>query len=202
MFKKPSKKMLDVIIFCSVSLSVLLLLHLFLGRTVIRYANRLKEEFKLREAKLRESENLIKSLPDPQKAIEEIERKAEEFKDMGISIKQFPRLIQLLGRSAAEHNINVISIKPREDIKAVNEVLPTGVTKVYIELVISSSYQLIGDYIKILSTLPISFSIESMDIEKKEPALESLETKKTTETKTQEELICSLLLSTYTIWEL
>lgn len=200
--------MLDVIIFCSVYFFILILLHLFLGRAVIKYSIRLKEEFKQKEAKLRESEGLIKGLPDPQKAIEEIEKKAEEFKDMGVSRKQLPRLVQLLGRSTTERNINVISIKPREDIKAIDESLPVGVSRAYVEMVISGSYQTLGDYIKVLSMLPTTFAIESMTIEKKETLQDNREAKRASTSEKAEEkqeqdiLLCTLLLSTYMIWEM
>lgn len=200
--------MLDVIIFCSVSFFILILLHIFLGRVVIKYSIRLKDEFKQKEAKLRESEGLIKSLPDPQKAIEEIEKKVEEFKDMGVSRKQLPRLVQLLGRSTAERNINVISIKPREDIKAIDENLPAGVSRAYVEMVISGSYQTLGDYIKVLSMLPTTFAIESMTIEKKETLQDNQGAKRASASEKAEEkqeediLLCTLLLSTYMIWEM
>lgn len=206
MLKKPSQKMMDVIIYCSASVLILILLHVFLGRTVVEYSKRLKEEFKQKEVKLRESEALIKSLPDPQKAIDEIEKKAEEFKDMGVTRKQLPRLVQLLGRSTSEQNINVITIKPREDIRSVEENLPAGVFKVYIEMAIGGSFQSLGDYIKVLSALPVTFSIESMTVEKREIFTESRQGKrageKTGGSPESEGLFCTLLLSTYTIWEL
>lgn len=198
--------MLDVIIYCSVSILILVLLHLFLGVSIIKYSKRLKEEFKQKEAKLRESEALIKSLPDPQKAIEEMEKKTEEFRDMGLSRKQLPRLIQLLGLSTSEHNVNVISLKPREDIRVIDENLPAGVSKVYIEMVISGSYQSFGEYLKALSGLPTSFSIEAMSVEKKETGAEFQDTRRAfdkTEGKSETEgLLFTLLLSTYMVWEI
>lgn len=206
MFKKPSKKMLDVIIYSCVSIFILVLLHVFLGVSIIKYSNRVKEEFKQKEAKVRELEALIKGLPDPQKAIEEVEKKAGEFRDMGLSRKQLPRLIQLLGFSTSERNINLISLKPREDIRTINESLPTGVSKVYIEMVISGSYQSLGEYLKVLSGLPTSFSIEAMSIEKKETNAELQDTRRAfekTETKAEAEgLLCTLLLSAYMVWEI
>lgn len=196
--------MMDMIVFSGVSILILILLHVFLGRAVIKYSNKLKNDFKLKQAKLRDSEELIKSLPDPQKAIEDIEKKSEEFKEMGVSRKQLPRLVQLLGKSISEHNINVISLKPREDIKSVDENLPAGVSKVYIEMVISGSYQTIGDYIKVLSALPVTFVIESMSVEKKQvPVAPGEEKKAAAEARPEsEELLCSMILSTYAIWEL
>lgn len=205
MFKKNLDKNFDIAIFYAGFFLFLILLHIFLGMPVNRYANKLKAEFKSKESKLKESEGLIKSLPNPQKAIEDIEKKAQEFKDMGVSKKQLPRLIQLLGQSTSEHKLNVISIKPREDIKSGNENLPTGVTKVYIEMVASSPYQLFADYIKSLNELPVAFSIEAVTIEKKEQGpLETKRAPEKTEAKTgpAEELLCTLLLSTYMVWEL
>lgn len=189
--------MVDVVVFCSIFVMIFLLLHIFLGRPVIRYVDKLKDEFESGQSKLKESEELIKGLPNPQKAIEDIEKKVREFNDMGVSRRQLPRIIQLLGRSSSEYKINVISIKPREDIKYSGENLPAGVTKVYIEMVISSSYQAIGDYVKALSELPVTFSLENITIEKF-----SEKAKDKTTGQEAGELLCTLLLSTYMVWEI
>lgn len=204
MLKKISPRMMQVAIFCVSFMVVFVLLHIFLGMPAIRYSKRMKKEFKVKDAKLRESEGLIKTLPNPQKAIEEIEKKVREFKEMGVSKKQLPRIIQLLGRSSTEQSVSVVSIKPREDIKADAENLPAGVTKVYVEMVISGPYQKLGDYLKAMAELPVSFSIENITLEKKKEAETALEPKKADAKKeaVPEELICTLLLSTYMIWEI
>ncbi len=193
MFKEISKKTRDTVVLFFVLLGTLVLLQAFLGRPVLQQARKLKLECKAKEAKLRESEALIKSVPDPQRAIEEIESKVEEFKKKGISIKESLRIIQTLGQSVSGYNIEVISIKAGEDLKKVNESLPPGTTKVYMEMVLRAPYKVLGEYIKSLGELPMGFLVESLSLEKK--AMEKSRGK-------GEELLATLLLSTYSVWGL
>lgn len=204
MFKRTFNRMIQVAVVCSSFISVLILLYLFLGRPILRYAQRMKSEFRLKQTKLCESDALIRNFPNPQKAMEDIEKKTQELRDMGVTRKQTPRIIQLLGNSINKLNINVISVRPRDDIKRGDENLPAGVSRMYIEIVMSCPYQLIGEYIKSLSELPVAFFIENLLIEKKEegfvvPAAKGIPEKTKDGT---EEIVVTLLLSTYMIWEL
>lgn len=205
MYKKISNKILNVAVVCSGFVITLVLLHLFVGRPIIKHANKLKSEFKLKQAKLQESEALIRSFPNPQKAIEDIEKKTQELKDKGVTPKQIPRLIQLLARPAGELNLSVISIRPRDDLKSSDETLPAGVSKIHIEVVISGSYQLIGEYIKALSELPLAFTIERLSIEKKEEresAVYAAAKKASEKSEEKQGLLATLLVSIYTMWEI
>jgi len=193
MFKEISKKSLDVVVPFFVLVVTLVLLQVFFGRPVLLQARKFKLEYKAKEAKLRECEALIKSVPDPQREIQEIESKVEEFKKKGISIKESLRIIQTLGQSASGYNIEVISIKAREDLKKVDESLPPGVTKVYMEMILKAPYKVLGEYIKSLGELPMGFLLESLSVEKK--ATEKNRGK-------GEELLATLLLSTYSVWGL
>ncbi|MEK6563614.1 MAG: type 4a pilus biogenesis protein PilO [Candidatus Omnitrophota bacterium] len=204
--KIPQNKLFRVSITSFILLTSLILLYMLLGRPVFKYSNNLKAEFKSAQDKLSESEGLIRNFPNPQKEMGELEKKAQELRNMGASTKQLPRLIQSLAMPANNLNINVSSIRPRDDLKAENENLPAGVTKIYVEVVMSCSYQTLAEYIKAVNELPTNFIIERLTIEKKEEEAEELdgETKKTPE-KNQEkpiELSANLLLSTYMIWEI
>ena len=205
-FKIPENKLFRVSITSSILLTALILLYALLGRPVFKYNNNLKVEFISAQEKLSESERLIRTFPNPQKEMGELEKKAQELRNMGASTKQLPRLIQSLAMPANNLNINVSSIRPRDDLKAENENLPAGVTKIYVEVVMSCSYQTLAEYIKAVNELPTNFIIERLAIEKKEEDAGELdaETKKTPE-KNQEkpiELSANLLLSTYMIWEI
>ena len=203
MFKSDINKISYLFGFSSVSIIILILLYLSLGRATFKYADKVKAEFRAKQAKLQESQELIRGLPNPQKAIEEIGKKVQEFEDMGLSKKQLPRLIQLLGQSANERNINVISIRPREDIKSGTENLPAGVTKFYIEIVLSCTYQVLGDYVKSLTELPVSFTVESISVIKSGGPLSSADSKHSLKNPGQQsELQATLILSTYMVWEL
>jgi len=204
--KIPENKLFRVSITSSILLTALILLYALLGRPVFKYSDNLKAEFISAQEKLSESERLIRTFPNPQKEMGELEKKAQELRNMGASTKQLPRLIQSLALPANNLNINVSSIRPRDDLKAENENLPAGVTKIYVEVVMSCSYQTLAEYIKAVNELPTNFIIERLAIEKKEEDAGELdaETKKTPE-KNQEkpiELSANLLLSTYMIWEI
>ena len=204
--KIPENKLFRVSLTSSILLAALILLYALLGRPVFKYSDNLKAEFISAQEKLSESERLIRTFPNPQKEMGELEKKAQELRNMGASTKQLPRLIQSLAMPANNLNINVSSIRPRDDLKAENENLPAGVTKIYVEVVMSCSYQTLAEYIKAVNELPTNFIIERLAIEKKEEDAGELdaETKKTPE-KNQEkpiELSANLLLSTYMIWEI
>ncbi|HBU08215.1 MAG TPA: hypothetical protein DEA99_03260 [Candidatus Omnitrophica bacterium] len=204
--KIPENKLFRVSLTSSILLAALILLYALLGRPVFKYSDNLKAEFISTQEKLSESERLIRNFPNPQKEMGELEKKAQELRNMGASTKQLPRLIQSLALPANNLNINVSSIRPRDDLKAENENLPAGVTKIYVEVVMSCSYQTLAEYIKAVNELPTNFIIERLAIEKKEEDAGELdaETKKTPE-KNQEkpiELSANLLLSTYMIWEI
>ena len=201
---KPAKSRLNQILVFTIGFFVVLILaYLFIGRLSFKYAERLKAEFEAKQVNLRESQELIRSLPDPQRAIDEIEKKISEFNEMGVTNKQMPRLIQLLGQAVGERKLNVISIRSRDDIKSTEQDLPTGVSKVYIEIVLLGSYREISEYVKSLSELPVSFNIESLSFEKKTTETSEKPGRagvKEFEQKVQ--LQATLLLSTYMVWEL
>ncbi len=198
-------KKIETIVIGSAFLLALVLLYAFPGRALFKQKSGLKSEFLDHQEKLKESEGLIRAFPNPQKEIAEIENKAQELRDMGASTRQLPRIIQLLAMPANQLNINVISIRPREDINIEPENLPPGVTKVHIELIMNCSYQLYAEYAQAISKLPTSFVIERMSIEKKgeedTPAYQAKASGEKTGDKSSE-LYITMLLSTYLILEI
>lgn len=197
---------IETIAIGSAFLLVLILLYAFPGRALFKQKSRLKSEFLDHQEKLKESESMIRAFPNPQKEIADIENKAQELRDMGASTRQLPRIIQLLAMPANQLNINVISIRPREDINIEPENLPPGVTKVHIELIMNCSYQLYAEYAQAISKLPTSFVIERMSLEKKEaeedPRSEPARTSPDKTTDKSSELHITMLLSTYLILEI
>ncbi len=199
-------KKFETIVIGSVFLLALILLYAFPGQALFKQKSKLKREFINNQEKLKESESMIRAFPNPQKEIADIENKAQELRDMGASTRQLPRIIQLLAMPANQLNINVISIRPREDINIETENLPPGVTKVHIELIMNCSYQLYAEYAQAISKLPTSFVIERMSLEKKELTEDARgEPIKTSTDKTTDkssELHITMLLSTYLILEI
>lgn len=182
----------------ALSLAIFLFLVYFIAnKTLFKYLERLKSGFASSQGKLQEAQELARAFSNPQNTIEALEKKAQELKEMGITSRQLPRLIQSLALSAAKLNINLISIQPREDIKSGNEILPAGVSKVFIELEMRCPYKLFAEYTKAVSELPVTFIIEQFAMEKNEER--KLPEKSA---QTAQELSVILLLSTYMVWEI
>ena len=203
MFKKPSKKMLDIFITAASFVVILIVLHILVGLKVSKYEQKIKGLYRDKQAKLQESVNLIRVIPDPRKAIAEMEAKAEDIKEMGFSRKQIPRLVQMLGQSAGKFDVSVNSIRPREDLHINETDLPAGVNKVYIEMILYSSSKILGEYIKSLGELPVSFVLESMNLARDESAPEVTSVDKKSLEKSEEKgqkLTVTLILSTYMVW--
>lgn len=184
-------------------------LYFFPGRYIFKYGGRLKAEFQASQERLEASHTLVRNFSNPQKAIEDIEAKAKELKEMGSASRQLPKIIQSLAHPASALNINVISIRPREDIKAGTENLPAGVSLAHIELVMACPYKTLGEYLKAVSQLPTACVIEQLSIEKlkeektKEAAAAYEGNKAPDKPKdAPSELLVTLMVSTYLVWEI
>lgn len=198
-------KMLQVALTAGGGLILLILSYFFIRGPILKYKQRLKEDFTLSQEKLKETEELVRRFPNPQKATEELEKKSQELKEMGVSSRQIPRLIQLLALPAGKLGINVSSIRPRDDLQPASENLPPGVNKVYLEITMISSYQLLADYAKALGELPTAFILERLSAEKKEEEEKQADTSHRSAEKSadkQDELLVTLLVSTYTVLEI
>ena len=172
---KSANKVSYVVVFTSVFIGVLLLVYFLVGRPVLKYSYSLKAEFGQKQSRLAETQELVRSQPNPQKAIDEIKVKFQEFQDLVACKKQIPRLMQSLGQAAGERNIIVVSLRQREDIKSENTDLPAGINKIYLEVVLICNYQALAEYIKTVGELPQAFNVESLAIEKQSEALSLLE---------------------------
>lgn len=146
---------------------------------------------------LDEAQELIRTIPNPQKEIEKIRAGMEELEDRSVSKKELPRIIQQLINKSSQLQIEIISIRPREDIKTQDKDLPRGVSKAYIEMIIKCPYNVLGDYLKALTELQIIFTIESIRVEKIEEAEETYKAK-----PEEKDLFATLILGTYTIWKI
>ena len=196
MFKVKKNKTTQIIITCLIYFAVLVLIYIFIALPISRRSDRLRSELGLQNKTLKEYEDLIRSYPNPEKEIEMIEAKIEELKVKAASREPIARIIQQLARKTNELNINTLSIRPKEDIRYAQEQLPEGVSKVYIEIVMLSTYKVVGDYLKALTELPIILTVESMSIQKQQeiPLSQSA--------SGDVELLVTLLLSAYMVLEI
>ena len=183
------------IITAVVEILLLALLVIFLGGYLSKRNERLKIELAENNEELTKAHTLIKNVPDPQKAIEDLRKSMDELQERSVSKRELPKIIQELITKSSELEIEIISIRPREDIKIKDKNLPQGVSKAYIEMIIKCSYDVLGEYLNALSELSIIFTIENMHIEKIEEIQEVSRTKK----EAKNELYTNLLLSTYTL---
>jgi len=168
MSKSKASRLTFIVTFSIASIVVIVALYLFVGRPVFKYADTMRVQFTASQDRLQQAEALMRSLPDPQKALGAIERSYDEFRELNGRGKQLPKIIQALGQSAAGRQINVLSIRQKEDVKAGTENLPPGVRKLFLEMIFSASYQEAGEYAKLLSELPGVFTIETMTVGRQE----------------------------------
>jgi len=168
MRKAKASRFTFISIFSASSICIIVALYLFVGRPVFKYVSAMKSQFAAAQEKLQQAEELMRSLPNPQKSMEDIERRYAEFREISGMGKQLPRIIQALGQSAADGKINVISIKAKEDVTAGVRDLPPGVKKMFLEMIFSASYQDIGEYARVLNDLPGVFTIETMTVNRQE----------------------------------
>ena len=120
----------------------------------------------------------------------------EELDDRSVSDKELPRIIQQLINKSSELDIEIISIKPREDIKAdAAGQLPRGVTKAYIEMILRCPYNVLGDYLGSLRDIPMILTVEDLYVEKM-PEEEDVDGQSQGEGK---DIFSTLIISTYTV---
>jgi Tfp pilus assembly protein PilO len=187
MFKIAQNKTNSVILSFFVYSAIWIGLYLFVGNPIFRYSEKIKSEFRAKTGQLKESYDLVKAVPNQGIAMEDIEKKTRELKDKTAIKGQISRVIRDITNKARESGVDIVSVTPREDMKSDPERLPMGVTKVYIELVVTASYQKVEKYMKALSEMPIILIVESVSLEKNESA------------DKKNELAADLILSTFTI---
>lgn len=187
MFKISQYKTNKLIISSAMYIVVLILVYFFVGRLVFRYAEKIKSQFHAKTAELKESYDLIQSFPKQGIAIEDIEKKTLELKDRSATKGQISRVVREVTNKTRDSGVAIVSIRPREDIKSDYENLPVGVNKVFIELQVRATYERIEKYFEALSQMQIILTIESVSLEKDEPA------------QVKGELSVNLIVSTFTI---
>jgi Tfp pilus assembly protein PilO len=168
MAKAAPNRFTFIVIFSICSIVVIAILYFVAGRPSLRYAATMHSRFLSYQERLQQAEDLVRSLPDPRRSLEDIERKHVQFRETSGPGKQVPKIIQALGQSVVGRQINVISIRPKEDVKAGIENMPAGVRKIFLEMIFSASYQDIGEYAQVLSGLPGVFTIETMTLDRRE----------------------------------
>ena len=185
-----------VVLFLSYSL-IFIALYFILGRKLLEHSDSLKDKLTIQAKEINETRDLVKAIPNPEKEIASVEDKIRELRDKAVTKEQVPRIIQQLTRKSSDLSINIISIKPLAQTEDTSG-LAQAVNKVYIEVVMSCPYSAMGDYLKALTELPILFTVESINIQKRE---EEPGSRSTASTRSSE-VVVNLLLSTYMVLEI
>jgi len=189
---KRGKRIVQIAVYLSLYISILAGLFVAGNHFVILPLRKIEKKLKDAQAELAKMEKMIREIPNPKKNIEEIQKKMEELKEKAASRRELPRIIQQLTKKSSELEIEIISIRPLEETFK-EENLPAGVSKAYIEVVLKASYKKIGEYLKAIKELPIILTLESLFITK--PMEEEIG-------KGENTLIATLVVSSYTVWEI
>jgi len=156
------------------------------------------------QRKLEETQKLVKDYPDARSRTKDIMARMEALKEKSVSSKELPKIIQLLTKKSSELKIDIISIKPTENVDIKEAMLPQGVSKAYIEMVAKAPYTVLGDYLKALKEMPIVFTVEKISLEKlpeDDVAAARAPNKKEDETPGGK-VVATMLISSYTVWQL
>lgn len=151
-------------IFGGTFLALVLIAYLVIGRPIQKYSRSVQKDFALKQAKVREAQELVRAVPNPEAAIDAIRGRVNETQDLGSVKKQIPKLMQLLSSTAAERKVRVESLRPRDDIQS--EGLPSGINRVSMEMVIICGYQEMAQFIDALKSLPVVLSVDLLTVQR------------------------------------
>ena len=178
-------------------------LHLAARQVVFVPLAKAKKDLDEVQNKLEETQKLVNDNPDARTRTKEIMARMDALKEKSVSSKELPKIIQLLTKKSSELNLEIISIRPVEDIALKDASLPQGVSKDYIEIVAKAPYAALGDYLKALKEMSVIFTVETISIEKfAEAAEEDLARAKKKEATAQGKVVATMLISSYTVWHL
>jgi len=190
---KKENRILQIAIHISIYTFVLVSLSIAGDHFITVPLKKIEKKLKDAQSDLAKMEKMIREVPNPKKNIEEIQEKMEELKKKAASRRELPRIIQQLTKKSSELGIEIISIRPLEEISMEGKNLPAGVSKAYVEVVLKASYKKIGEYLKAIKELPIILTLESLSIAK--PVEEEIG-------KGENTLIATLVISSYTVWKI
>jgi len=191
-------KTIEVGIKITIGIAVLLLIHFFGGKRVFDLLKKERKRAISLQKELKDKKDKLKAHPNPRKEIEIIKQDMLKLKEKAVSEKELPRIIQQLTKKSSEMDIEIISIRPIRQVPFKEEDLPQGVSKAYIEVVLKVAYKTLGEYLKELKGLPTIFTIEGISMER----YESLEEDDSRQAEEGGKLIVTLLISSYTVWQI
>jgi len=160
----------------------------YLGR---RLENNQKE-LDIKKVELEKTLNLVKLVPNPAKAIEELANEQRKLKEKSVSERELTKIIQELINKSTELGIEITSMRPKEDLATQNENY-SGINKAYIEMTIKCPYSALGEYLEKLSEVEILLTLEHIRIKSADQFNEAKKTQKGEEG----DVLTTMVLSTY-----
>ena len=164
--KEINFKSKDIIIIVIVSVLCITASYILLYIPKANQIEKLRKEAASLYGEIEIIEGLVSSVPNPKKEIGVLQERLQRLKEKATEKEQIPRIIQQLFQKTGELNIEVVGIKPRDDIPHGSLNMPIGVTKAYIEVNIRCPYSSLVTYIETLNNLPLLVTIEDLTIEK------------------------------------
>lgn len=190
------KNIRSMIVYCAVWSALIGASFAVGGRFSFNVLRAARAELNSQQKKLAEAQRLMLSLPDPDRALEDIDKRFNEFRDAGLTKKQLPKLTQVLASTAAQKNVRVLGIRQRDDVKA--EQLPEGVMKIHMEMIVQAPYRQLAEFMRALGEISVPFILDSFVIR----AIEAGSAENAPARGEQSLVQASLTVSTYMIWEL
>lgn len=164
-----------------------------MGGYLSRRIEKGEKELRFKEDERKNAEDLIRLVPNPAKAIEDLRAEQKKLKEKSVSKRELTKIIQELVNKSNELGIEIISIRPKEDLSGENEKFPAGISKAYIEMTIMCSYSMLGEYLGQLGGSEILFTLEHIRVKSAERFSKTKKTQKGEEG----DIIATMTLSTY-----
>jgi len=199
-FLNVKSKTFKIIVDTSIYFFIILFLYFFVGKPISRMIEKEKRASQAVEKRLAEVQKLILENPNPKQKIQEIIDKRKEFEKRSNAENELPRIIQQLTQTSSELNIEIISIKKIEALPFKEILLPQGVSKAYLEIVVKAPYKTIGEYLEALTVLPIICTIEGISLKKFVDLKGAVRGEKSTDSEGK--IIATLIVSSYTVWRM
>ncbi len=194
---KNKKDLFKIIANIFVYVGIVVILHLLAGRPILKKTENARQDWRKTITKLLETETLVRQNPNPREKMEEIMRQREEFKTRADARNELPRIIQQLTQKSSDLDIEIVSIKQIDRPPDDEAVLPDGVSKAYLEMVIKGNYRVIGEYLGEIKELPVLCTVEAVTLR----SFVDLKSQKD-EAKEDGKVIATLIISTYTVWKI
>ena len=168
MVLKSREKML--LLFVSIAIAILGF-DQFYYTPQSRKISRLKEEVKATELKLDESTLLTRGVGTVESEISRLEKELQGFKGRTLSAEGFNAFLRHLARESNRLQMKMISLIPQEERRPPQEAEkqePSPFKKVNLQMVLHSSFNSLGTYLKEIEALPFFVTINHFQVERDE----------------------------------